>query len=87
MPRALALDLRQVIVERHRAGASLPAIARDLTLSPWTVRTIWRRYRNRGAAGLVPDYAACGRPGPRHPAELHEAAWRCAAPIPAGGPG
>ena len=72
MPQALAVTLRQTIVERHLAGDSLPAIARDLDLSPWTVRTIWRRYRDRGDAGVVPDYAACGRPGPRHALALYE---------------
>jgi len=66
MPRALPVALRQTIVERHQAGTSLPAIAQECGLSPWTVRTLWRRYRDRGEAGLVPDYAACGRPGPRH---------------------
>jgi transposase len=65
MPRALPVALRQSIVERHLAGASLASVARELALSPWTVRTLWRRYRDRGEAGLVPDYAACGRPGPR----------------------
>jgi transposase len=74
MPRALPVDLRQTIIDRHRGGTALPAIARDLGLSPWTVRTIWRRWRDRGAAGLRPDYAACGRPGPRHPSALYEAA-------------
>jgi len=74
MPRALAVDLRQTVVERHQGGASLPAIARDLALSPGTVRTVWRRYRDRGEAGLAPDYAACGRSGPRYPAVLYDAA-------------
>jgi transposase len=71
MPRALSVDLRQTIIECHRAGASLAAVATELALSPWTVRTLWRRYRDRGDAGLVPDYAACGRPGPRHPQPLY----------------
>jgi transposase len=73
MPQALAVELRQTIVERHLAGASLPAIARERGLSAWTVRTVWRRYRDRGEAGLRPDYAACGRPGPRHAPALYEA--------------
>jgi transposase len=72
MPQALAVDLRQTIVERHLAGASVPAIAREMAVSPWTVRTLWRRYRDRGEAGLLPDYAACGRPGPRHAPALYE---------------
>ena len=74
MPRALSVDLRQTIIERHRAGATLAAVATEVALSPWTVRTLWRRYRDRGDAGLVPDYAACGRPGPRHPQPLYASA-------------
>jgi len=74
MPRALAVDVRQQIIERHLAGATLAAIAQELTLSPDTVRNIWRRYRDRGEAGLAPDYAACGRPGPRFPAAVYAAA-------------
>lgn len=74
MPRALAVGVRQSIVERHLAGATLGAIAQELDLSPWSVRTVWRRFRDRGEEGLVPDYAACGRPGPRFPAALHAAA-------------
>jgi hypothetical protein len=74
MPRALAVVVRQPIVERHLAGATFGAIAQELALSPDTVRTIWRRYRARGAAGMVPDYAACGRPGPRFPIALQGAA-------------
>jgi transposase len=70
MLRALAADVRQQIVEQRLAGASLGAIAEALALSPETVRTRWRRYRDRGAAGLLPDYAACGRPGPRYPPPL-----------------
>lgn len=70
MPRAVPVDLRQTIVTRHLAGESLAAIAQALDRSPETVRTLWRRYRDRGEAGLVPDYAACVRPGPRHPAAL-----------------
>ena len=74
MPRAIAVGTREVIIERHLAGVPLARIADEPALSPWTVRTIWRRYRDRGPAGLVPDYAACGRPGPRHPTALHETA-------------
>lgn len=74
MPRALAVDLRQAVIERHLAGASLAAVAREFALSPWTVRTWWRRYRDRGETGLVPDYVACGRPGPRLPQTVYETA-------------
>jgi hypothetical protein len=74
MPRALTVDLRQAVIERHLAGHSLAAVARELAISPWTARTLWRRYRDRGEAGLVPDYAACGRPGPRWPATVYDQA-------------
>jgi transposase len=71
MPRAIAVATRETIVARHLAGATLPQIAADLDL-PWaTVRRIWRRYRDRGEAGLAPNYAACGRRGPRHQAALY----------------
>lgn len=70
MPRAIAVGIREVIIERHLAGVPLAAIAAELDLSPWTVRTLWRRYRDRGPDGLVPDYAACGRRGRRHPEAL-----------------
>ena len=70
MPRALAMATREAIVARHQAETSLPQIAADLGV-PWaTVRRIWRRYRDHGDAGLVPDYAACGRHGGRFPAPL-----------------
>src|ERR687898_1198474 len=71
MPRALPVDLRQTLIERHLAGASLATAAREFALSPGTVRTLWRRYRDRGDAGLVPNYAACGRAGPRSPQPLY----------------
>lgn len=74
MPRAVPVAVRQMIVERHVAGQSLPAIAAALALSPWTVRALWRRYRDGGEAGLTPHYAACGRAGPRLPAAVYAAA-------------
>lgn len=74
MPRALPVDLRQTIVERHLAGVPLAAIATEFALSAWTVRAVWRRYRDRGVAGLAPDYAACGRPGPRLAEPVYTAA-------------
>jgi transposase len=74
MPRALPVAVRQALIERHMAGVPLGTVAAEFALSPWTVRTIWRRYRDRGEAGLRPDYAACGRPGPRVPSPLYATA-------------
>lgn len=65
MPQATAMGIRQVIVERHQQGETLAQIAERLALSPWTVRKVWRRYRDEGAAGLVSHYERCGRRGPR----------------------
>lgn len=56
MPRAIAVPLRQAIVERHLQGESLPTIAHSLRLSPITVRKIWRRYRADPASDLTPRY-------------------------------
>jgi transposase len=64
---------REAIVARRQAGGSLPQIATELGV-PWaTVRRVWRRDRERGDAGLTPDYAACGRHGSRYPAVYDQA--------------
>ncbi|HEV2109641.1 MAG TPA: helix-turn-helix domain-containing protein [Thermomicrobiales bacterium] len=74
MSRAVPVPLREQLIARHRQGESLAAIARDLRISYWTVRTLWRRYRDAGDAGLVPAYASCGRPGPRGSRRIYRAA-------------
>lgn len=68
MPRALAVPVRQAMIEHHQAGVPLATVAEEFGQSVWTVRRIWRRYRDRGEAGVTPDYAACGRHGSRYPA-------------------
>jgi hypothetical protein len=37
-------------------------IASELDMPYSTVRRIWRRYRRKGEAGLIPDYHRYGRP-------------------------
>lgn len=74
MPQAVAVPLREVIIERHQQGESLKGIAAGLGLSYWTVRTLWRRYRDRGAAGLKPDYERCRQGGPRSSRLVYRAA-------------
>ena len=74
MPRAVPLPVRQEIVARYQAGQSLTAIASELGLVYRTVRGIWQYFRERGAAGLAPNYEACRRTGPKFPAEVHAAA-------------
>jgi transposase InsO family protein len=56
MPRAIAVPLRQIIIERHLQGDSLLTIARDLDLSFFSVRNIWRRYRDHPLGDLAPRY-------------------------------
>ena len=71
MPTAIPLPTRQLIVQRHLNGESLPSIACALDLSVWTVRKLWRRYaRNaqQGVAALPARYEQCGQHGPQaHP--------------------
>ena len=56
MPRPIPYELRRDIVRRKQAGESLTEIAEALALSYWTVRQIWRRFRDEGEAGLRPRY-------------------------------
>jgi hypothetical protein len=74
MPSAIPVPVRQAIVQRHQAGETLPAVAADLHLSLWSVRRIWRRFRDWGSARLGPDYDRCAPRGPRSPRWLHRAA-------------
>ena len=71
MPRALPFSQREQVILLRAAGQSLASIAQQLAL-PWaTVRDVWRRYRDHGAAGLAVQYARCGRSGVRFPAALY----------------
>jgi transposase len=74
MPRAIAVAVRQQIIERRQAGASLGAVATEVGLGYYTVRTIWRRYQARGPAGLGPDYGRCGWWGRRAERRVERAA-------------
>jgi hypothetical protein len=74
MPRALPLPLREQVIDLRCQGHSPAAVAHALHVKERTVRHLWGRYQQRGRAGLETDYARCGRPGCRFPAELVEAA-------------
>src|SRR5712692_2717651 len=74
MPRAVPLPVRQTLVQRHLQGETLAAIATDLQQPLPTVRQLWRRYRDRGEAGLAPDYARCAHRGPRSDRLIYRAA-------------
>jgi len=74
MPRAILLDIRREVISRCRQGENQVDIAADLDLHYRTVRVLWRRYRERGDEGLVPDYAQCGRQELEFPVAIQEAA-------------
>ena len=74
MPGAIPRPTREEIVRRHEQGESLSWIAEDLGLSFWTVRKVWRRYRDEGESGLTPRYDRCGRHGLRFERKVHRAA-------------
>lgn len=50
--RSTTYEERMQIVERHKNGESLPAIARSMSLNRFTTRKWWRIYRNQGWDGL-----------------------------------
>lgn len=63
MARPTSHALRVAVVERHLAGESLPSIAAALHLNPFTARTFWRLYRQRGWEALVPPPSGPPRSG------------------------
>ncbi|MBL1178887.1 helix-turn-helix domain-containing protein [Pantanalinema sp. GBBB05] len=74
MPTAIERPIRQLIVERHEQGTTLNEIATTLRLSYWSVRRIWRQYRQHGQAGLETRYARCGHHGVRSERQIYRAA-------------
>ena len=74
MPKPIPVPTRQLIVERHQRGETLKSIAEDLNLPYYTVRNIWRRYRDHGEPGLQLNYEACGQTGPRCSKRVYRAA-------------
>lgn len=60
MPRPTPLAIRHTIVTLSEKGMSQSSIAVNTAVSLSTVKTILRRYRDRGKAGLQCDYSRCG---------------------------
>jgi transposase len=67
MPAALAVPLREQMVQLHEEGHLLVDIARQLNVHYSTLCSWWRRYGKEGKAGLQPRYDRCGPQGPRDP--------------------
>jgi transposase len=61
VPKAIPLDVRKEIIARCLQGENQADISADLGLHFRTVGILWGRYREHGDAGLIPDYARCGR--------------------------
>ncbi len=59
MARAISVPLREEIWKRSQQGASCPEIARQLGLSPRTVRHLVTTFRQRQGK-LEPEYDQCG---------------------------
>lgn len=74
MPVAVSVPMREIIVKKYQEGLSIKEVAEQLSMSSETVRQIWRRYRDRGEAGLQPDYQLCGSSGPRAEKLIYRAA-------------
>lgn len=67
MPAALAVPLREQMVQLHEQGHRLVEIAQQLNVRYSTLCRWWQRYGKEGAAGLTPRYDRCGPQGPRDP--------------------
>lgn len=61
MGQAISLVNRQRTIELREQGESQQSICEVLGISLTSVKTICRRYRQRGLEGLTPDYCRCGR--------------------------
>lgn len=59
MPASLPVPVRQTLWQRWQHGDSVAKLAAELQLSQRTVRHLVRRFRQRGAEALAPDYARC----------------------------
>jgi hypothetical protein len=68
MPRPIPIPLRSAIQRRWCNGQTVFKIAGELGLLERTVRRLAERFRQRGDAGLAPDY--------RHPTRTSDAAQR-----------
>jgi hypothetical protein len=68
------IPVRQKLLERTLAGDSTATLAAAFNLCPRTVRHLRRRFRQRGADAVRPDYRAPERLPHAFPAEVREAA-------------
>ena len=60
MGQATNLALRERILELRQQGVTIKSIGEQLSLPFSTTKNLCRRFREKGAAGLPPDYSNCG---------------------------
>ena len=60
MGQATNLALRERILELRQQGVAIKTIGEQLSLPSSTTKNLCRRFREKGAAGLSPDYSNCG---------------------------
>jgi hypothetical protein len=70
MPAPVPLPIRQAMWRRWEQGATTAELSDAFDLPARTVRNLLRRWRQRGATGLAPDYGHLPDPppAPDHPA-------------------
>ncbi len=74
MPSAIAVPIRQQMVELREQGKSYREIAQQLGQSPHSIRQICRRWRTGGRDALAPNYEQCGH----HGVKFERLVWRSA---------
>lgn len=74
MPSPTPLPIRRAIWRRWCDGQDAPRIAEELGLAPRTVRHLLRRFRDRGEAGIAPDYRPPARADDPEHLAAHDAA-------------
>lgn len=72
MPAATPLEQRQEIVERRQKGERFADIARQMSMSYRTVRSVWQHYERSGR--LEPAYDRCAHRGVRKDIAIYEKA-------------
>lgn len=65
MPRPISLSIRREVVALWQRHYKQPEIASRMSISLGSVKNIIKRYKQRGASGLKPDYDKCGARGVR----------------------
>src|SRR4051794_40590590 len=71
--KPIPIPVRRKLLERTLAGDSTATLATTFNLSPRTVRHLRRRFRERGADAVRPDYRAPERLRQAFPAGVREA--------------